>query len=183
MPLLSAPPFDPCLMRVLDHQYSNYITWKKGKTLFFPSRFSQCNPSASLMLSFLMHCLCYLFYSLVILILKSFTICIWCTYFVPTHSAVIIIFPLLVCSLSKPFFKAVRDLFHAGLLAFLLPLTCFAPDWYKTCCSTKRALFSPHMDEKRRMTYCNCMWMDKIGYNKRSSDYWHRTNAERVISH
>ena len=31
-PLPPAPPFDPCLMRVLDHQYSNYITWKRGKT-------------------------------------------------------------------------------------------------------------------------------------------------------
>lgn len=63
MPLLSAPPFDPCLMRVLDHQYSNYITWKRGTTLFLSSSFLQCNPSASLTLSFLMHCLCF-FYSL-----------------------------------------------------------------------------------------------------------------------
>lgn len=44
MPLLSALPFDPCLMRVLDHQYSNYFTWKRGKSLFRFSWFSQCKP-------------------------------------------------------------------------------------------------------------------------------------------
>lgn len=30
MRLLSAVLFDPSLMRVLDHQYSNYITWKRA---------------------------------------------------------------------------------------------------------------------------------------------------------
>lgn len=64
MLLLSPLLFDPCLMRVLDHQYSNYITWKRGKPLFFSSQFLQSNPSASLMLSFLIHCLCYLFFFL-----------------------------------------------------------------------------------------------------------------------
>ena len=35
MLLLSALLFDPWLMRVLDHQYSNHITWKRGKTFLF----------------------------------------------------------------------------------------------------------------------------------------------------
>lgn len=149
MPLLSAPPFDPCLMRVLDHQYSNYITWKRVFSFF--SWFSQCNPSASLMLSFLMHCLCYLFFSSVILILKSFTTCIWCACFVPIRLAIIIIFPLLVCSLSKPFFKAVHHLFYRGLLSVLLPTD--------TSIAAPSSLFysAPLMDEKTTMTYCNCM--------------------------
>lgn len=118
MPLLSALPFDPCLMRVLDHQYSNYITWKRGKTRFLSSLFLQCSPSVSLMLSFLMHCLCFLF-SPAKLILKSFTICIWYTCFLPLCSAIITIFP---CAHSESFFfKVVHHLFNIHQFASLLP--------------------------------------------------------------
>lgn len=191
MPLLSAPPFDPCLMRVLDHQYSNYITWKRGKTLFFSSQFSQCNPTASLMLSFLMHCLCCLFYLLVILMLKSFTISIWCAYFVPTQSAVIIIFPPTGLFTFKAVFQSCGWFVSRGLFT-----TSFLLHWLPTDTRTAapQSLFSSAPIWRRKSEWhivTACEWTQKstkkclflhIGYNKRSPDYWHR-KAEKVTSH
>lgn len=129
-----------------------------------------------------MHCLCYLFLLSVILILKSFAICIWCTCFVPTCSPIIIIFSLLVCSLSKPFFKAVHHLFYRDPLSVLLPLICFTTNWYTYCYSTQLVLFNPPKWMRKLqwdiVTPCNwtkqqktaCFY--KLGILKKSPDYW-----------
>lgn len=146
IPLLSAPPFDPCLMRVLDHQYSNYITWKRGKTHFLSSPIPQCNPSASLMLSFLMHCLCFFISSPVIFFLKYFTVCNWytCLYLLALQ---LLFFPLWSVHFQNHFSKWCIICFTVNSCLFYY-LICFTPYWYDNLYSAKRILFSPHIDKK-----------------------------------
>lgn len=151
----SALPFDPCLMRVLDHQYSNCITWKKKRRrtpLSFPPCFSQCSPRASLMLSFVMHCLaCYRLSRSAILVSRSFRN-LYLMWFARTTE--LLLFPP-----------------HTGLstfeAVFLLPFFFFF--YYLLVASlltdSNAAAFTQLIRSSpliwMRKTYCNCVWMDK----------------------
>ena len=174
-------------MRALDHKYSNYITWKG---VLFLCEFPQCNPSASLMLSFVMHGLCYRFFLPAIPVLYIFLIiCIWCTCFVRSPSAVIIYPP--APPHSRPLdwsgyfqshssklriicFTEASCLFYCLLFASLPTDTSPVPP---------HSLFSSAllMDGNTSLTCCDHVWQDKatttkktscfseIGFNKRKS--------------
>ena len=141
-------------MRVLDHQYSNSITWKKRQQtpLSSPPCFSQCGPRALLMLSFLMHCLaCYRLSRSAILVLRSFRNLHLMRF---ARTTKLSLFPLchglstFKALFLLPFFFFFYYLLGASLLtdssaaAFTHLIQSSPPIWM-------------------RKTYCNCVWMDK----------------------
>lgn len=141
----SALPFDPCLMRVLDHQYSNCITWKKKEaknSSLFSSLFFTMQPK-SIVNAKLRDALPRLLSSLPVGDSRLKILPKFISDVVRTYYGIIIIPP--------PHWSVhLRSSFSLALFFFfLLPLSCFPTDWFKcSCFYTAYSIQPAHMNEK-----------------------------------